>query len=328
MNFFLESIEQWSTVTCVNTSSASIDSGGRLIGASGPVAGQSCPKFDNQRAFSIHRSEIQPITLPKTSSKAKDVTETAVYKLCDSSSHKKSYSFNQQDKVHSSKSSLEFNVRCIHSAEQPTEAFPRIIGKSCTLHLPKDQVSAGTNLTDVPPIKKHCRSVSELDNLGVSPYLSPWKPVAQSRVWVPIQRLNSSNKSFSSCSSRFFNDCSRSLDYSSLRSRESCFGSSHLTPPASPVPRPASVTVIKQESGAWTFLSSQKVLSEQDQSALFSPLSSGFMSPSSRLREVSKKSSPHTGLAATKRSLSFSADFEHRKSIEYTPVSTPELNKR
>jgi len=109
-------------------------------------------------------------------------------------------------------------------------------------------------------------------------------------------------------------DCSRSLDCGSLQ----------LTPPSSPVPRPASVTVIKQEGGAWTFLSSQKVMS--DQPTAFSPL--GLASPLSRLQAVGSRASTHSGLSATKRSLSFSADFEHRESIEYTPASTPEFGKR
>lgn len=305
----------------------------RLLAAPGPIAGQSLAKFDHQRLLSIHRCDIPPITLPKTSSKSKDVSETTLYKLCDSNSQKKVFPFKQADKVQFNKSSTDFNVRCpFNSQEQHSEGFPSIIVRGCTLHPTKEQNSSNISSStfgDVPPIKKHCRSVSELDGFGVPSAVSPWKSVAPSRLWVPIQRLHTStNKSFSPCSGRFSSDCSKSLDYGSLRSRETGFGNSHLTPPASPVPRPASVTVIKQESGSWTFLSSQKVLSEQDRSTRFSPLSSNLVSPLSRFHDGSSRSSSHTGFAATKRSLSFSADFEHRKSIEYTPASTPELNKR
>ena len=274
--------------------------------------GQSGQRYDHHRILSIHRREIPPSTLLK--SKTKDSTETTLYKLGDKNFQKKFFTSDQQDKVQTSKSSADFNVHCTGLNAQETESFPSIVGRSCTLYPQKDQnYPSGSSavVADVPPIKKHCRSVSELDE---SP--SSWKPSTQSRVWVPFQRMRSTKKLFSSfpCQGRVIGDCSRSLDCGSLQ----------MTPPSSPVPRPASVTVIKQEGGAWTFLSSQKTLSEQ--STAFSPL--GLVSPFSRLQTTGSRASTHSGLSATKRSLSFSADFDHRESIEYTPASTPEFGKR
>ena len=328
--------EQWTAPSVAPPSASSTVSEVRFVGASaGRVVGQSCQRFDPQRILSIHRCELPLPTLPRSAAKVKDASETTVYKLNDSSARKNTFPFNYQNKVHSQKSSTDLISRCTgqNAHLQETEGFPSVVGKSCTLHPPKDQihsVASSSVFADVPPSKKHCRSVSELDDLGIASFSSPWKPT-QSGAWVPIQSLGNTGRSFSSFSAygRGAVDCSRSLDYGSLRSKENLDGS-HFTPPASPVPRPASVTVIKQEGGAYTFISSQKVLSNRYHATAFSPVPStyGVASPQSRSHDVGGKACSHSGLSATKRSLSFSADFEHRESIEYTPASTPELGKR
>ena len=289
--------------------------GRSIIWCSGSAL-DSGPRFDHHRVLTIHRCEIPPSTLHK--GKTKDSSKTTLYKLGDSNLQKQFFTSNQHEKVQVSKSSSDFISHCtsLHSQAQGIDSFPSIVGRSCTLHPSKDQNNAAassTGVADTPPVKKHCRSVSELEGVG-----SPWKPASQSHVWQPIQRLRGSAKTFSSfrCPGLVTGGCSRSLDCGDLQ----------MTPPASPIPRPASVTVIKQEGGAWAFLSSQKVSSEHYQPTAFSPL--GLPSPLSRLQTARSRSSSHCGLSATKRSLSFSADFEHRESIEYTPASTPEFGKR
>lgn len=227
------------------------------------------------------------------------------------------------------------------STNKVNEIFPSIM--SCTLHTTKaaSPVKA-TNIkpvpTGLPATKRHCRSVSGSDdtssklstclNLSItSPKISAWIPTRQSQVWKPIHQLQRSQRSFSLIST---NPLSRSHDSSSFTNQSSA-GTSPLTPPDSPVPRPASVTVIKHEGGKWSFLSSRCSVPSH---LSFSPLSSPSSSNNANnavmkgQRSTDSRSWACLGLSATKRSLSFSDDFEHRESIQYTPASTPELDRR
>ena len=226
------------------------------------------------------------------------------------------------------------------SGDAKADAFPSVVGVGCTLHSPKKPpvAAAAVAVSGIPPNKRHCRSVSEPDDLfpASATSLCPistsnaWRPANHSRVWMPIRQLRSGRRvlsAYSNASSVV--DGSRSLDCSSSAS---CHGDPLLTPPASPVPRPASVTVIKQESGSWTFLSSQHPVPCYQQ-IVFSPVASpgGNVTSPASVRSTDGRMGgawSNGGLSATKRSLSFSDDFERTESIHYTPSSTPELNRR
>nr|CAB3244499.1 protein FAM53A-like [Phallusia mammillata] len=317
-------------------------------GTSGAVVGVSCQRFTPQRTGVLTRRDLR---FSNSLQKAKnvDTTQVTVFDLHEAG---KKSTRSTLSAIHTTRSGAVNKISIAVDADNPfqfnggtskkTDAvFPSVVGKSCTLHSPKKATfTSGSFQTplpagsDIPPIKKHCRSVSEPDETMSA--LDPLESTGlsssrRSKVWKPIRQLRSDSRRAQSAFSNS-SDCSRSLDCSSATS---ITGDSLLTPPASPVPRPASVTVIKQESGSWTFLSSyQHHLSGSfpHSNSSFSPLSSPYCnatSPcSSRSNEVASRSWSHSGLSATKRSLSFSDDFEHTESIHYTPSSTPDLERR
>jgi len=183
--------------------------------------------------------------------------------------------------------------------------------------------------TGIPATKRHCRSVSEPEEFGMHTKLAVskninveysknpsllWNPNEKSKLWRPVARVGS-RKNSNCQNTSSFNLMSQSHDCATFAAKKEEF----VTPPASPVPRPASVTVIKHESGYWTCLSA---CSQQVKVSTFSPLSS----PSAATSKCETKSLSNS-LSATKRSLSFSDDFEHRESVHYTPSTCMLINE-
>jgi len=118
--------------------------------------GQSGQRFEHHRLLSIQRREIPSASLPKA--KTKDRTETTLYKFRDNNLQKTFFTSNQLEKVQTSKSSTDFKARCTDINAQETDSFPSIVGRSCTLHPPKEQNYSSRSsaaVADVPPIKKH-----------------------------------------------------------------------------------------------------------------------------------------------------------------------------
>ena len=236
---------------------------------------------------------------------------------------------------------------CSHNSspfKQPPQVsplFPAIKGRNYKFHSqtkPYSPIKENSNPagcqhfpTGIPATKRHCRSVSEPEEFDMYAKLTlskninveysnksslQWNPIGKSKLWRPVARSSSRN-----------NDSCKNFVPSNLMSQShDCATFSNqtkkeefVTPPASPVPRPASVTVIKHESGYWSCLSS---CAQQVKVSTFSPLSS----PSSgTLKSEAVKLS--NSLSATKRSLSFSDDFEHRESIHYTPSTCLQVNE-
>ncbi|CAK8672081.1 unnamed protein product [Clavelina lepadiformis] len=339
----------------VATTTSTVSSERQVFSSSGAVVGVACQRFPHPRGHS--RRDLKYVNLNKTLERNEERTQTTLYQLHEVQEDslpkcsRHSVSQTNQDKAPTSKKIIRSNTvlnsdkQVANSIEaEQSDIFPSIVGRSCTLHSPKKVSTSSFSCSafaDVPATKRHCRSVSEPEDLfdfqltkchSASPTMYSWRPGLHSRVWVHPRKSHQRAYSASTSSSRQYISCSRSLDCGSLHSNASFSRDSLLTPPASPVPRPASVTVIKKEGGAWTFLSSQHSLSRHYQESSFSPLSSPCpeqISPSSsRSHELANRNWSHTGLSATKRSLSFSDDFEHRESVQYTPTSTPELERR
>nr|XP_002122240.2 protein FAM53A-like [Ciona intestinalis] len=321
------------------TSTSSNNAEKYFQGSGTSVVGVALPRHKPQRSIVFSTRSIKPVALVKT--QLSNHEETTIHDLRSTSYRetRKSFSAAQYNRLEkwsvpkppqpTLNETVADNTDCSkpNTSANQLDKFPSIVGKSCILHSP---VKSSQVLADNPPNKRHCRSVSEPDEMldkfspNSSPIFSSWNPSSQSsRVWVPIRKLGN-RRAYSANNSRSLGDCSRSLDCASLCSESSTTQDSLLTPPSSPVPRPASVTVIKR-GGAWTFLSSQHSLSEHSS---FSPLSSPSCNISSPLSSRSAHGITSSSLSATKRSLSFSEDFEYRASIQYTPTSTPELERR
>ena len=186
---------------------------------------------------------------------------------------------------------------------------------------------------DFPPSKKHCRSVSDSDATAEfhpssflsSPSLS-WTPGYHSRVWVP-------SKSF--LSNSCFTGSKVSESRSNLQNNPASGYAQNFplmdTPPKLPsIPQPASVVIPQsspQNAGSELAAFSPQSFAGREQDANFQSYVSPAISSLSPRRSQDAMPS-HASLAATKRALSFSNDFEYRESVEYKPFFTPECKRR